>query len=66
MPPPVTASRRCNGINDLASVRGIFTVAIQAAKLLNVDAELVPLWQEMLDKLSDIIDCGILRLYRWR
>lgn len=41
-----------DGINDLASVRGIFPVAIQAAKLLQVDAELVPLWQDMLDKLA--------------
>ena len=41
-----------DGINDLASVRGIFPVAIKAAKLLKVDAELVPLWQEMLDKLA--------------
>jgi len=41
-----------DGINDLASVRGIFPVAIQAAKLLRVDAELVPLWQDMLDKLA--------------
>ena len=39
-------------INDLASIRGIFPVAINAAKLLKVDAELVPLWQEMLDKLA--------------
>ena len=41
-----------DGINDLASVRGIFPVAIKAAKLLKVDAELVPLWQDVLDKLA--------------
>ena len=41
-----------DGINDLASVRGIFPVAIKAAKLLKVDADLVPLWQDMLDKLA--------------
>jgi hypothetical protein len=41
-----------DGINDLASIRGIFPVAIKAAKLLNTDAELVPLWQDMLDKLA--------------
>ena len=41
-----------DGINDLASIRGIFPVAIKAAKLLNVDTDLVPLWQEMLDKLA--------------
>ncbi|MEI7899819.1 MAG: hypothetical protein WCK89_06170 [bacterium] len=39
-------------INDLASIRGIFPVATQAAKLLKVDAELVPLWQDMLNKLA--------------
>ncbi|MCX5653187.1 MAG: hypothetical protein NTY65_00830 [Planctomycetota bacterium] len=39
-------------INDLASVRGIFPVAIKAAKLLNVDTDLVPLWQDMLDKIA--------------
>ena len=41
-----------DGINDLASIRGIFPVAIKAAKLLNTDADLVPLWQDMLDKLA--------------
>ena len=41
-----------DGINDLASIRGIYPVAIKAAKLLHVDADLVPLWQEMLDKLA--------------
>lgn len=41
-----------DGINDLASVRGIFPVAIKAAKLLQVDAGLVPLWQDVLDKLA--------------
>ena len=41
-----------DGINDLASVRGIFPVAIKSAKLLHVDADLVPLWQDMLDKLA--------------
>ena len=41
-----------DGINDLASIRGIFPVAIKAAKLLKVDADLVPLWQDMLDNLA--------------
>ena len=41
-----------DGINDLASVRGIFPVAIKAAKLLNVDADLALQWQDMLDKLA--------------
>ena len=41
-----------DGINDLASVRGIFPVAIQAAKLLQVDAGLVPQLQDMLDNLA--------------
>ncbi|MBV5267137.1 MAG: hypothetical protein JZU67_01165, partial [Burkholderiaceae bacterium] len=41
-----------DGINDLASIRGIFPVAIQAAKLLNVDSQLIPIWQEMLDNLA--------------
>lgn len=41
-----------DGINDLASIRGIFPVAIKAAKLLNVDSQLIPLWQEMLDNLA--------------
>jgi hypothetical protein len=41
-----------DGINDLASIRGIFPVAIKAAKLLNADQQLVPLWQEMLDNLA--------------
>ncbi|MEI6607150.1 MAG: invasin domain 3-containing protein, partial [Verrucomicrobiota bacterium] len=41
-----------DGINDLASVKGIFPVAIQAAQLLNVDADLVPLWQDMLTNLA--------------
>lgn len=38
-----------DGINDLACIRGIFPVAIKAANLLEVDADLVPLWQDMLD-----------------
>lgn len=41
-----------DGINDLASIRGIFPVAIKAAKLLNVDSQLIPLWQEMMDNLA--------------
>ena len=41
-----------DGINDLASIRGIFPVAIKAAQMLNVDADLIPLWQEMLDDLA--------------
>ena len=41
-----------DGINDLASIRAIFSVAIQAAGLLKVDAELAKQWQEMLDKLA--------------
>ena len=41
-----------DGINDLASIRAIFAVAIRAAELLKVDAELAKLWQEMLDKLA--------------
>jgi hypothetical protein len=39
-------------INDLASIRAIFPVAIKAAGLLKVDAELAKLWQDMLDKLA--------------
>ena len=45
-----------DGINDLASIRGIFPVAIKAAKLLNVDSQLIPLWQEMLDNLAPYPD----------
>ncbi len=41
-----------DGVNDLASVKGIFPVAIKAAQLLNVDADLVLLWQDMLDNLA--------------
>jgi hypothetical protein len=41
-----------DGINDLASVRGIFPVTIKAAKLLKVDADLVPLWHDMLGILA--------------
>ena len=41
-----------DGINDLASIRGIFPVAIKAAKMLKVDTELVSLWQDRLDKLA--------------
>ena len=41
-----------DGINDLASVKGIFPVAIKAAQLLNVDADLVALWQDMLTNLA--------------
>jgi len=41
-----------DGINDLASIRGIFPVAIKAAQMLKVDADLIPLWQEMLDNLA--------------
>lgn len=41
-----------DGINDLASIRGIFPVAIKAAQMLNVDTDLIPLWQEMLDNLA--------------
>lgn len=40
------SSEKCNtGITD-------FPVAIKAAKLLNADQQLVPLWQEMLDNLA--------------
>ena len=41
-----------DGINDLASIRGIFPVAIKAAQMLKADANLIPLWQEMLDNLA--------------
>ena len=41
-----------DGINDLASIRGIFPVAIKAAGMLKVDAGLAKLWQDMLDKLA--------------
>ncbi|MCX6229103.1 MAG: DUF5703 domain-containing protein [Bacteroidia bacterium] len=41
-----------DGVNDLASIRGIFPVAIKAAKMLHVDSDLVPLWQEMLDNIA--------------
>ncbi|MEI6678239.1 MAG: hypothetical protein WCL21_06510, partial [Mariniphaga sp.] len=45
-----------DGINDLASIRGIFPVAIKAAKMLNKDPELILLWQEMLDNLAPYPD----------
>lgn len=41
-----------DGINDLASARGIFPVAIKAAKMLHVDEDLVSMWQDMLDRLA--------------
>ncbi len=41
-----------DGINDLASIRAIFSVAIKAAELLKVDAEVANQWQQMLDKLA--------------
>lgn len=41
-----------DGINDLVSIRGIFPVAIKAARMLKVDADLIPLWQEMVVNLA--------------
>lgn len=37
---------------ELASMRGIFPVVIRASEILNVDAEMRPIWREFLDHLA--------------
>lgn len=39
-------------LNDYNYIRGIMPTAIKAATLLNVDAGLIPLWQDILDNLA--------------
>ena len=41
-----------DGIWDLSAIRGTAPLAIRAAEILGVDAELCLLWQEMLDRLT--------------
>lgn len=40
-------------LNDYNYIRGVMPTAIKAALLLNTDAHLIPLWQEILDNLAD-------------
>lgn len=39
-------------LNDLNYMRGLFPTAIKAAQLLDVDSDLIPLWQEVVDHLA--------------
>jgi hypothetical protein len=43
-----------NTVEEIASMRGIFPVAIKAADLLNVDEDLRRLWKEVLNNLSPL------------
>lgn len=43
-----------NTVEEIASMKGIFPVAIRAAEILNVDAELRASWQEFVDHLSPL------------
>lgn len=43
-----------NTIEEIASIRGLFPVAIKASELLNVDADLRVLWKEILNNLSPL------------
>ncbi|WP_314587973.1 glycosyl hydrolase family 95 catalytic domain-containing protein [Paenibacillus terrigena] len=39
-------------LNDLNYIRGLLPTAIKAAQLLNVDSNLIPLWQDIVDNLA--------------
>ncbi|MFD0616064.1 discoidin domain-containing protein [Paenibacillus sp. GCM10027629] len=39
-------------LNDLNYIRGLLPTAITAAQLLNVDSDLIPLWQDIVDNLA--------------
>ncbi|MCJ8014249.1 Ig-like domain-containing protein [Paenibacillus sp. KQZ6P-2] len=39
-------------LNDLNYIRGLLPTAIKAAQLLNVDSDLIPLWQDIVDNLA--------------
>lgn len=39
-------------LNDLNYIRGLLPTAIKAAQLLNVDDNLIPLWQDIVDNLA--------------
>ena len=41
-----------DGIMDLAAVRGVVPLLIQASEVLNVDTELRPVWREFLENLA--------------
>lgn len=43
-----------NTVEEMAAMRGIFPVAIKAARLLHADADMIPVWQEFLDHLSPL------------
>lgn len=43
-----------NTVEEIASMRGIFPVAIKASELLNVDEDLRRLWKEVLNNLSPL------------
>ncbi|NOU77161.1 hypothetical protein GC098_38360 [Paenibacillus sp. LMG 31458] len=39
-------------LNDLNYIRGLLPTAIKAAQLLNVDSNLIPMWQDIIDNLA--------------
>lgn len=43
-----------NTVEEISSIMGILPVAIKASEILNVDAEMRPLWKEFIDNLSPI------------
>lgn len=43
-----------NTVEEISSMMGILPVAIKASEILNVDAELRPLWKELLQNLSPL------------
>lgn len=54
-------------IDDLVMMRGIFPVAIEASRLLDVDEKLRPEWEDMLRKLPPYPDSGMEdSLSNWR
>ncbi len=43
-----------NTVEEISSIMGILPVAIKASEILNVDADLRPLWKELLQNLSPL------------
>ena len=41
-----------DGVCDFATIRGVFPLAIKASEILGVDADLRPLWQDVLGNLA--------------
>ena len=41
-------------MEEIAAMRGILPILIRASQILNVDAEMRPIWQEFLDNITDL------------